>query len=61
MANSYFISHCTYKCTNILFFLLLDLTTLKLSSASFFIWQEENFTVHVPILITSFPVTISEC
>jgi hypothetical protein len=33
MANSYSISHCTCKCTNILFFLVLDLTTLKQSSA----------------------------
>ena len=56
MANSYFISHCTCKCTNILFFLLLDLATVKQWSASFFMWQEENFTIHVNILVPSFKV-----
>jgi len=34
MANSCFISHCTCKCTNILFFLLSDLATLKQSISS---------------------------
>jgi hypothetical protein len=29
LANSYSISHCTCQCTNILFFLLLDLNTLN--------------------------------
>jgi hypothetical protein len=48
MAKSHSINHCTCKCTNILFFLLLDLVTLKQSSASFFMWQVENFTAHVP-------------
>jgi hypothetical protein len=33
MANSYFISHCTCNCTNILFFFQLDLATLKQSSS----------------------------
>ena len=56
MANSYFISHCTCKCTNILFILLLDLATLKQWSASFFMWQEENFTIHVNILVPSFKI-----
>jgi hypothetical protein len=56
MANSYFISHCICKCTNILFLLLLDLATLKQSSASLFMWQDENFTARVPILVPSFKI-----
>jgi hypothetical protein len=56
MANSYFISRCTCKCTNILFFLLLDLTNFKQSSASFFMWQEKHFTACVPILVPSFKI-----
>jgi hypothetical protein len=56
MANSYSISHCTCKCNNILFFLLLDLATLKQSSASFFMWVEENFSAHVPTLVPSFKI-----
>jgi hypothetical protein len=56
MANSYSISHCTCKCSNILFFLLLDLATLKQSSASFFMWKEENLSAQVPILVPSFKI-----
>ena len=59
LANSYFISHCTYQCTNILFSLPLDLATLKQSSASFFMLQNENFTAHVPILVVSFKMKYS--
>ena len=56
MANSYFISHCTCKCTNILLFLLLHLATLNHSSSSFFMWHEENCPAHVPILLPSFKI-----
>ena len=56
MAESYCISHCTCQCTNILFFLLLDLATIKQSSASFFVWREENFTAHEPILAPCFKI-----
>ena len=56
MTNSYFINHCTSKCTNILLFLLLDLATLKQSISSFFMWWEEHFTAHVLILVPSFKV-----
>ena len=56
MANSYSITHCTSKCTSTLFFLLFDLATLKQANASFFMWQEENFTAHVPILVPSFKI-----
>jgi hypothetical protein len=56
MANSYFICHCTCKCTNILSFLLLYLATLKQSSVSFFVWWEENCTAYVPILVPGFKI-----
>ena len=56
MAKSYCISHCTCQCTNILFFLLLDLATLKQSSDSFFMWREEYFTANVPILVPIFKI-----
>jgi len=57
LANSYIISHCTCQCTNTLFILLLDMATLKQSSASFFTLQDENFTAYVPILLLSFKMT----